>query len=239
MERLSASNASKHMSCHASANLSAAIPGWTPPVEDKTANNAANKGTAMHEVYAGLLNTTTVKELENFSAALAYTAEVRGRRRFTSLIEQTETVDWLVSKPTTTADCVLFTQDEMHVIDLKWGRIPVQVVDNYQLKYYAVTYAKYAPKAKGVTLHIVQPNAGVMEEWFADAATLQQFMADAQAAEAAIMGGDTTFMPGDHCTFCDANPRGRGLKGYPKCPAMMELHYPNAYDEQALLGLED
>ena len=238
MERLSASSASKHMSCNASANLELAIPGWTPPVKDPLANNAANRGTAMHENFAQLMG-LPAKDGQNFSAALSYTCEVRSRRRFTSLIEQTEVADWLQTKPSTTADLVLFTQDEIHVLDLKTGRIPVQVVENYQLMYYAVTYAKYAPKAKGVTVHIVQPWAGVMDEWFVDAARLQRFMADAQAAEAAIQAGNVTFMPGDHCTFCDANPQGRGAKGYPKCPAMMDLLYPNTFDGDAILGLDD
>lgn len=238
MERLSASNASKHMSCHASANLPAAIPGWTAPEEDPNANNAANRGTAMHAVFADLMH-LPVKDVENFSAALSYTAEVRGRRRFTALIEQEAVAEWLQTKPKTTADLVLYTQDEMHVLDLKTGRIPVQCIENYQLMYYAATYAHLAPKATGVTVHIVQPWGGVMEEWFVSAARLQQFMADAQAAEAAILGGDTSFMPGDHCTFCAANPHGRGSKGYPKCPAMMQLHYPNAFNADDILGLED
>jgi hypothetical protein len=192
----------------------------------------------MHAVFADLMH-LPVKDVENFSAALSYTAEVRGRRRFTALIEQEAVAEWLQTKPKTTADLVLYTQDEMHVLDLKTGRIPVQCIENYQLMYYAATYAHLAPKASGVTVHIVQPWGGVMEEWFVSAARLQQFMADAQAAEAAILGGDTSFMPGDHCTFCAANPHGRGSKGYPKCPAMMQLHYPNAFNADDILGLED
>jgi hypothetical protein len=237
-ERLSASSASKHMSCHASANLPLAIPGWTAPVEDPNANNAANRGTAMHEVYAQLMHITP-SELENFSAALHYTANVRKLRRFSSLIEQEMVAEWLVTKPKTTADQVLYTQDEMHIIDLKWGKIPVSPVNNYQLLYYAATYGHLAPKAKGVTLHIVQPNADIMEGWFASSQVIAQFMADAMAAEAAIQAGSTTFAPGDHCTFCDANPHSRGGKGYPKCPVLMQMYYPTSLDEAAILELDD
>jgi Protein of unknown function (DUF2800) len=80
----------------------------------------------------------------------------------------------------------------------------------------------------------VQPWADNIETWFADTARLQQFMADAQVAEAHILGGSTTFSPGDHCKFCPANPHGRGAKGKPYCPAMMGLLYPQPavnYDE--------
>jgi len=235
---LSASNASKHLACHASANLGAAIPGWTPPEEDPNANNAANRGTAMHELFAQLMH-LPVKDVENFSAALSYTAEVRSRRRFSTLIEQEAVAEWLVTKPRTTADLVLHTQDEMHILDLKTGRIPVSPVENHQLLYYAATYAHLAPKAQHVTVHIVQPWAGICEEWIATSQRIAQFMIDARAAEAAILAGDTSFMPGDHCTFCPANPLGRGGKGYPKCPAMMDLYYPNSFDLDAILGLED
>jgi hypothetical protein len=77
-----------------------------------------------------------------------------------------------------------------------------------------------------VTLHIVQPWADNMNSWFASAARLQQFKEEAQQTEQDLINGDTTLTPGDHCTFCPANPHGRGLRGRPYCPAMMALHYP-------------
>jgi hypothetical protein len=237
-DRLSASSASKHIACHASAQLDLAIPNWVPPVVDETANNAANRGTAMHANFADLMS-LPAGDVENFSAALAYTAEVRRRRRFSVLIEQEVTADWLQSAPSTTADLVLYTQDELHILDLKTGKIPVAPELHSQLLYYAACYGHLAPKAKGAYLHIVQPWAGIMREWFAPAAEIQRFMQDAIAAEAAILGGSTAFSPGDHCTFCAANPHGRGAKGYPKCPAMMALHYPTSNDEVAILSLED
>lgn len=235
MERFSASSASKHLHCHASANLEAAIPGFTRPISDPLANNAANRGTAMHDLFGQLMH-LPVKDVENFSAALMYVAEVRSRRRFTALIEQEMEAEWLFMKPKTTADLVLYTQDEMHVLDLKTGKIPVYAVENDQLLYYAVTYGHLAPRAKGVTLHIVQPWAGVMQEWFADVARLEKFKQDAIDAEYKIMAGSTSFGPGDHCTFCVANPRSRAAKGKPSCPVLMQLYYPTTVDEAAILG---
>lgn len=232
-ERFSASVASKHMSCHASANLDLAIPHWTPPEEDPNADNAANRGTEMHRMFADVMS-LSAKDAALMAEAIAYVAEVRSRRRFKSLIEQAVAAEWLFSKPGTCADLVLYTQDELHVLDLKTGKIPVSAVDNSQLKYYAVTYGPLAPKAKGAHLHIVQPWAGVMEEWYASAPVLQAFMDDARKAEAMILNGSTTFSPGDHCQFCPANPHGRGARGKPMCPAMMGLLYPKTgvnYDE--------
>jgi hypothetical protein len=235
-KRFSASVAGRHMACHASANLDIAIPNWAEPIEDRTANNAANRGTRMHEIFAGAME-LPASDMKKLVSAIDYIADLRSTRRFKVLIEEEMEAAWLVTKPKTTADLVLYTQDEMHVIDLKTGKIPVDVVGNTQLLYGAVTYGALAPKAKGVTLHILQPWADGNQSWFADTFVLKQFMADAMDAEAAIQAGSTTFMPGDHCTFCPANPHARGQKGKPFCPALMQIHYPQPFDEDALLDL--
>ena len=237
-ERFSASVASRHMACRASANLELAIPNWAPPEVDPDADNAANRGTQMHEMFAGVMG-LPLKDQKNFAAALKYVADLRSTRRFKVLIEEKVTAHWLVSKPSTTVDLVLYVQDEIHVLDLKTGKIPVDPVGNEQLMYYALSFGHLAPKAKGVTLHIVQPWAGVMESWFASTSDLMRFMAQARTAETAILAGDTTFGPSDACKFCAANPHGRGAKGRPFCPALMEMYYPTIVDEAAILEKED
>jgi len=235
-ERFSASVASRHMACHASADLSTAIPGWVPPVEDDTADNAANRGTIMHALFAQVMDLGAA-DLRKFSEAVAYIAALRQTRRFHTLIEEPITAEWLITKPGTTADLVLYTQDEIHVIDLKTGKIPVSAFENKQLMYYAVSYGHLAPKAKGVTMHIVQPWAGVMDSWYADTAKLHLFMAEAKDAEFRInVLEERDFGPGDHCMFCPANPRGRGQKGHPFCPALMDMYYPMAVDEAAMMS---
>ena len=235
----SASQASKFMQCHASANLELAIPHWTPPEVDPTANNAANRGTHMHELFAATMLLPT-KDAAMMAKAIAYVAEVRSRRRFKALIEESVQATWMRLKPWTTADLVLYVADEMHVFDLKTGKIPVTAVDNDQLKFYAATYGHLAPKAKEVHLHIVQPWADVMEEWVISAGDLHKWMLDACVAEAAIISGSTQFSPGDHCQFCPANPHGRGARGRPNCPAMMGLLYPSTpVDVEAILADEE
>lgn len=235
-ERFSASVAGRHMACHASANLDLALPGWVAPVEDRTADNAANRGTTMHEYFANIAQ-LPAKDIAAMASALDYVAQLRSTRRFKVLVEASAKAEWLQSAPSTTADLVLYTADELHVLDLKTGKIEVDVVDNEQLLYGAVTYAPLAPKAKGATLHILQPWAGGNHSWYADATRLAQFMDEAVAAEKKILAGDTTFGPGDHCKFCPAYPHSRGRKGNVMCPATMQLLYPKLIHEDEILSL--
>jgi len=191
----------------------------------------------MHEMLEPIMR-LKASEVLQFAELLQYVAALRATRRFTALVEERVTADWLDTKPGTTADLVLYTQDEMHIIDYKWGKMPVEVTDNQQLLYYAACYAHLAPKAKGVTVHILQPPIHEYNEWFADTNVIAQFMSDARAAEAAIQAGDVTFGPSDSCTFCPANPHSRGEKGRPLCPAMMKMLYPDKTDEAEILGLD-
>lgn len=234
-EKFSASQAGKFRNCHASANLDLAIPNWTPPVEDPAADNAANRGSRMHEVFAGVMGLKT-SDMFQMTDAILYVAQFRNRRRYKVLVEVTEKADWLPSMPCTTADLVLYLSDELHIFDLKTGKIPVSPVRNDQLLYYAATYWKYAPKAKEVHLHIVQPwaaGAPAGEEWIVGDVELLKWMYDTIDHDVQILNGSRTFSPGDHCRFCDANPHSRGAKGRPFCPAMMQLLYPEPLIDEA------
>lgn len=235
-ERFSASAAPRLMQCAASGNLDVAIPGWTPPEVDDT-KGAKGKGTELHAILEASAQ-YTAKDMLHLSQAMQYVAELRSRRRFNIITEYTTWAEWLPSKPTTTMDVVLYTQDELHVVDYKTGRIHVDVMDNEQLLFYAACAAQeFAPRAKGVTLHVVQPWADNIEEWFVTSERLLQFIDEAQIAEGKITSKQVEFMPGDHCTFCPANPHSRGDKGSPKCPAMMTLLYPMHEDEEEILKL--
>lgn len=234
--RFSASYAAQFMACPGSANLELSIPGWVPPVRDETAGRKS-EGTFMHDLLAQSAS-LKAKDMLHLAEAMAYVATLRRKRRFRMLVEETMVAEWLPSKPQTTVDVILHTRDELHVIDYKTGTIPVDAVDNAQALFYAATAAHLAPKAKFVTLHIVQPWAKTGSTvWEVTVQELNQFMTDAIATDLKITAGDTTLTPSDHCTFCPANPHSRGDKGSPLCPAMMQKHYPLAFDEDDILNL--
>lgn len=234
--RFSASIAGQLMACHGSANLELAIPGFVEPVKVEGAG-AAGRGDVMHDILADAMLLKN-RELQGLVTALEYVSELRKTRRFKMQIEEKVVAEWLPSKPHTTPDVVLYLQDELHIIDWKTGMIAVEAEDNPQQLFYACSVAHLAPKAKGVHIHIVQPwGKGSISYWYADMATLAQFMADAVAADEAILAGDTTLTPSDNCTFCPANPHSRGEKGRPFCPPMMELLYPSIVDVDEILAL--
>lgn len=222
------------MACHGSSDLEAAIPHFEFP--EQVEGNAADHGTNLHTMLEQITQ-LKARDMLMMARALTYVAELRQTRRFKVLTEVQMHATWLDSAPGTTLDVVLYTQDEIHVIDWKTGAIEVPVVRNKQLMYYALCAAPLAPKAKGVNLHIVQPWADNMEPWFASSTDLAQFMADVQQAERDIDAGSLKLVPGDHCTFCPANPHMRGARGKPLCPAMMQVLYPSKLDESEILGL--
>src|SRR6478735_10923903 len=113
IERFSASVAEKHVSCHASAHLELAIPGLQLPVEDRTIANAANKGTMMHKFMEDV-SVLSPKELLGLAQAIEYIATLRKKRRFKMLVEARGTGWWLSQTPNTSADVVLYVQDEIH-----------------------------------------------------------------------------------------------------------------------------
>ena len=223
------------MACHASAHLELAIPNWTPPVVDQMAG-AKGVGTTMHQMLEPVwsLGATAMKHV---AAVVDYVATLRAKRRWNVLVEEKVVADWLPSSPSTTADLVFYVSDEIHIIDFKWGKIPVEVIDNEQLLYYARCYAHLAPKAKGVTVHIVQPYADNFESWYIDGPVLVAWAAKAVAADTAIQAGSITFGPSDHCKFCPAYPHSRGDKGKPLCPVTMAMLYPPIVHEDEILGL--
>lgn len=234
-ERFSASAAPRLMQCAASGNLEVAIPGWVPPVVDDT-KGAKGKGTEIHKIFEDAA-AYTQKDMLYIAQAMQYVAELRGRRRFKIVTEHKMVAEWLPSQPSTTVDVILYTQDELHIVDYKTGKIPVDVYGNEQLLFYAASAAQeFSPRAKGVALHIVQPWADNMGSWYVTAQELQQFMLAARTAEAKVTGKVVEFGPSDHCQFCPANPHSRGDKGTPLCPAMMNILYPREVDEDEILA---
>lgn len=237
-ERIAPSRAARLTKCSASGDLPTAIPGWVPPVVDQT-KGAKGKGTEIHEALAAVVKHGGT-DIDFMIEALQYFNEIRKRRRWKVAIEQEFTADFLDAGTPCYPDVVLYLQDEIHVFDWKTGGIEVDAFDNAQMKTYALCVAHLAPLAKEVHLHIVQPWArggSNMSEYIVSTEQLLKWRDELIAAEVAINTHQLVFSPGDHCTFCPANPHSRGDKGHPLCPAMLDILYPRVVDEDAIIEL--
>lgn len=178
------------------------------------------------------------RELKFLGAAIEYFDDVVFKIGTSNLHQEEKvTITWLDSHPRTTADVVVWDEDELAIIDWKTGAIPVDAVDNTQLVFYAGAWVNQVPASVDqITVHIVQP--GNTSSWSFTRAYLMQRIEELRAAEAKVLAKDLTLVPSDHCTFCPANPHSRGDKGSPLCPAMLKLLYPSApADEDEILGM--
>jgi hypothetical protein len=144
---------------------------------------------------------------------------------------------WLDSKPNTTADAVLDRPGHLDVVDYKSGKIPVDVVENDQLMFYAVTaYEALNSYADVVTVHILQPG-GNFVSWTVTANRLKEWKDKARETDRKIMSKDLTLVPNDHCTYCPANPHTRGDKANKMCPVMLAFLYPPSVDMDEMLDM--
>jgi hypothetical protein len=148
--------------------------------------------------------------------------------------EQSVIATWLPSTPPTTPDVAIVGDTILEIVDYKTGAIKVEPEDNDQLMFYAACWLKMAPNATEFTVHVLQPDN--LTSWTAPVSYLKEWMKRAIAADKRIQAKDLTLNPSDHCTFCPANPWGRGDKSEAKCPAQHRLLYPPVYDEDELFA---
>lgn len=185
--RLSPSSASRWLNCPGSARLD---------LPDES-NEAADRGTAMHETAAEILSglTTTFVSREEKDLIEEYVEYVRGvpgeqhyEQRIISHIEP---------EFGGTVDCVSVTDDALHVVDFKSGHGRVEAEDNKQLKsYLCLAREKFGARERYYG-HIVQPRLG--------APTCQEFTwreLDEHERQVWAAATDKSLHAGSWCKFC-------------------------------------
>lgn len=120
-------------------------------------------------------------------------------------------MSWLDSRLGGTADDTIVDVDWIHLLDYKNGRILVEVIDNEQMQNYAVGLLHEHPEARGVTVHLVQPN-GIHEDGFIrevsyTADELKLFELKMKQAAEATSKPNAPRRAGGWCTYCPAKIR--------------------------------
>ena len=218
-----------------------------PPMEWKILRNFLRMVPVLKPVEGGPTETeeSTAPRLIHFMAdSLSYVADIvmhldgYESGKVNIIVEAKKTVTWLRTQPKTTVDLIIDNGTSLHVLDLKMGDIEVSPIENQQLMYYAETWRTFEHDT--VVLHIMQ--RGYTDYWSVGLEQLDAWRNGMQASEDAILAGDMTFSPGSHCTFCPANPVGRGDKGNVFCQKMMAIAWGPRDAEQSdrdVLGDDD
>ena len=117
-------------------------------------------------------------------------------------------MSWLDDRLGGTADVTLVDtfDDWIHLFDYKNGRVVVEVVDNEQMKNYAVGLLHEHPDKAGVVVHLVQPNAshedGVIREATYTAEGLRVFEGELKKAADATSKPNAPLRAGEWCMYC-------------------------------------
>ena len=107
-----------------------------------------------------------------------------------------------------TADCILISNDTLHIIDFKYGKgVPVDAENNAQLLLYALgAYLAYEMifPIEHIKMSIVQPRLNNICTWECTLDYLLTFAKTAQEKAVMALNGEGDFESGEHCKFCKA-----------------------------------
>lgn len=216
---LSASGSHRWMACPPSARLEECC--------QNKESDAAKEGTVAHELcelkvkiqlgedvsmseYEALKeNPLFTKEMDACTNIYAdYCIDTAKEEKGLPLIEVELDLSSYIPEGFGTVDCVIVSEDTLHVIDFKYGRgVEVSPVENSQLMIYALgAYDLYSPiyDFKTVKLTIVQPRLSAEPKtWECDVQHLLDFAEKLKPiADLAFKGGGE-FAPSEHtCLFC-------------------------------------
>ncbi len=216
---LSASGSHRWMACPPSARLEECC--------ESKESDAAKEGTVAHELcelkvkiqlgedvsmseYEALKeNPLFTKEMDACTNIYAdYCIDTAKEENGLPLIEVELDLSSYIPEGFGTVDCVIVSEDTLHVIDFKYGRgVEVSPVENSQLMIYALgAYDLYSPiyDFKTVKLTIVQPRLSAEPKtWECDVQPLLDFAEKLKPiADLAFKGGGE-FAPSEHtCLFC-------------------------------------
>ena len=148
--------------------------------------------------------------LEKYNEALKRTADAK------LLVEVQLDFSDVIPESFGTSDAVIIADDEMEVIDFKYGKgVKVSATENPQMMIYALgAYNAYSDEynIKKVRMTIVQPRLDNLSEYELSVRKLKKWTKDVLKPRAqAAFDGKGEQMPGDWCRFCKCKGQCRAL----------------------------
>jgi len=213
--KLSASGSSRWLKCTASINACSGYP--------NTTNTSAEYGTAAHELSEKCLTDHSLPSdylntildngviidqemVDGVEEYISYIQSIEGDYD-SILIEQKLDFSHIVPDGFGTADLVMFNNDTLHIIDLKFGKGIVHAEKNSQLSLYALGALHehgFLNDFKKVILHIAQPRIGHFDTWETSPTELVVWSKWVQQrARMALSEHDAIFEPSNEaCKYC-------------------------------------
>lgn len=113
-----------------------------------------------------------------------------------------------------TADCVIVSDDKLHIIDFKYGMgVLVDAYENPQMKCYALGALAIYDSLYDITevsMTIFQPRRENVSTWTVSVEELKKWAEEVLKPRAQMaMNGDGEYCPGEWCIFCKAAVRCR------------------------------
>lgn len=255
---LSASGSHRWLNCTPSARLELEF--------ENIASEAAREGTAAHALCEHKLKKFLKKrskrpvsdynsdEMEECTDAYAefvmeqYEEAKKSCKDPVILIEQKLDFSCYVPEGFGTGDCIIISDDKLHIIDFKYGQgILVEAEHNPQMMLYALGALEIYDALydiKEISMTIFQPRRENVSTWTISIEDLKAW-ADEELKPKAQMAydGDGEYLPGEWCTFCKAAVKCRARAEEKMKLARMEFKMPplltDAEIEEVLTVLPD
>ena len=147
------------------------------------------------------------------------------------LIEQRLDFSCYVPDGFGTGDCVIISDDRLHIVDFKYGMgVLVDAEDNPQMKLYALGALEIYDSLydiKEISMTIFQPRRENVSTWTVPVEELKAWAEEELKPKAAkAYQGKGEYMPGSWCTFCRASSRCRARADENLKLAQMEFKMP-------------
>ena len=238
---LSASGSHRWLNCTPSARLELEF--------ENTTSEAAREGTAAHALCEHKLkkflkkrskrpvsdyNSDEMEECTDAYVDFIMEQVELARKSCTDpivLIEQRLDFSCYVPDGFGTGDCVIISDDRLHIVDFKYGMgVLVDAEDNPQMKLYALGALEIYDSLydiKEISMTIFQPRRENVSTWTVPVEELKAWAEEELKPKAAkAYQGEGEYMPGPWCTFCRASTRCRARADENLKLAQMEFKMP-------------
>ena len=211
------SSAYRYINCPAALVMESVFPSETSEAsEEGTAAHALAEWKARRILLGNLSQPRPESSYENAEMDaytddyVRYIHQAAGRMTDPSImIERVVRFDAFVPGGFGTADCIILSDDVIHIIDLKYGRGLVSAVDNTQMKTYALgalqDFGIAYPELKTVRFTIYQPRIKNISTWETSISNLLDWGNQVLKPKGALaLSGKGQPCEGDWCKYCKA-----------------------------------